>query len=172
MLPVAFVVHASRARVRVRLPDRRGDLKYFAGVRKAALKAPFEIMRVNAFTGSILFAGRQTTGDAVAAFGTDNGLFTIQTALPIPSLAKRITAPLTTCNRSLKALSGGRVDLPEALFILLLFTALYEIARGRFRTPPWYTAFWYAFGLFTKTVIDRETAADPQKNAAGHLTAT
>jgi hypothetical protein len=33
--------------------------------------------------------------------------------------------------------------------------AVVEIMRGNFRMPPWYTAFWYAFGLFTKSMLDR-----------------
>jgi hypothetical protein len=155
-LPEAFVAHSSAARIRVRIPGCRRDLKYFAKVRKAALKAPVEMIRANALTASILFQGRQATADAVAAFGRDNGLFAIAPPAPAPSLARRIASPLATCDRSIKSVSAGQIDLPGALFILLLFTALYEIARGRFRTPPWYTAFWYAFGLFTKAVIGRD----------------
>ena len=154
--PAAFVVHSSAARLRIRIPDCRGDLSYFTAVRKAALKAPFELIRANSTTGSILFAGPQATLDAVAAFGSDNGFYAIKSALPVTSLAKRISNPLASCNRSIKNLSSGQLDLPGTLFILLLVAAIYEIARGRFRTPPWYTAFWYAFGLFTKVVINRE----------------
>lgn len=156
-LPEAFVVHSSTERIRVRIPGCRSDLRYFAEVRKAALKAPVKVLRINALTASILFQGRQATAEAVADFGNANRLFAIAPAPPVPSMAKRIAAPLTACNRSIKSISAGQVDLPGAFFILLLFTALYEIFRGRFRTPPWYTAFWYAFGLFTKALIDRDT---------------
>lgn len=166
MKPVAAVIaHACTGRLRIRVPDRRGDLRYFENVRKAALKSSIEVIRVNAFTGSILFHGRQATESAVAEFGSVNDLFAIYAALPAPSLAKRISAPLTTCNRSLQQWSAGQIDLPGAFFILLLFIALFEIARGRFRTPPWYTAFWYAFGLFTKALIDREPGDHLQKTS-------
>jgi hypothetical protein len=129
---------------------------YFAEVRKASLKAPFEIVRANAVTGSILFTGQQATAERAAAFGSDTGLYAITPASPVTSLTERIVDPLVGCSRGIKKLSSGRLDLPGALFILLLFVAIYEIARGRFRIPPWYTAFWYAFGLFTKAFIDQE----------------
>jgi hypothetical protein len=158
-LPEAVVVHSTHERQRIRIPACRGDLRYFAKVRKAALKAPMELIRANALTASILFEGANTTPDAVVRFGRDHKLFTIRSAWPAPPLAERITAPMATVDKGIRDLSAGKVDLPGALFILLLFTALYEIAKGRFRTPPWYTAFWYAFGLFTKTMIDRPSGA-------------
>lgn len=144
--------------MRIRIPGRRGDIDYFARVRKAALKSKIEVIRVNAATGSILFRGPQATQAAATDFGSDHGLYAIQSDSPAPSLAGRISGPLTFCNRNVKQWSAGQVDLPGAFFIALLFAALHEIARGRFRTPPWYTAFWYPFGLYTKTVIDRESA--------------
>jgi len=37
----------------------------------------------------------------------------------------------------------------------LLGLGLYQILRGNFRAPPWYTAFWYALGIFTKSLSDK-----------------
>jgi hypothetical protein len=156
-LPEAFVVHSSASRLRIRIPVRRGDVAYFARVRQAALKCPIEVIRPNAVTGSILFHGTGAQTEAVAAFGSDHDLYAIQPALPAVGLAGRVAAPLASCNGQIRTWSSGQLDLPGAFFILLLFTAIYEIAKGRFRTPPWYTAFWYAFGLFTKAVIDRDS---------------
>jgi hypothetical protein len=154
--PEAVVVHTSPERLRLRIPACRGDLRYFAKVRRAALKSPVESIRVNVLTGSILFQGENATPEAAARLGREGKLYRIAPALPVQPVAKRITAPLTAVDKGIREVSSGQVDLPGALFILLLFTALYEIASGRFKTPPWYTAFWYAFGLFTKAMIDRE----------------
>ena len=158
-----MIAHAIEGRLRIRLPARRGDLNYFARVRKAAVNAPIEVIRANAATGSILFHGAGANPEAVAAFGRENDLYAIQPAWPPARLAERVTAPLAACNRQIRKWSSGQLDMPGALFILLLFTAIYEIAKGRFRTPPWYTAFWYASGLFTKAVIDRESGDHRQK---------
>jgi hypothetical protein len=154
--PRAVVVHSSGERQRIRIPSRRGDHDFFEKVRQAAEQSPFELVRANVLTGSILFQGKHVDREAVTRFGRDSDLFRIASTMPAPALARRISAPLTTLDDTIKRLSAGQLDLPGALFILLLFTAVYEIARGRLRTPPWYTAFWYAFGLFTKTLIDRD----------------
>ena len=155
-LPEAVVVHASPERLRLRVPACRGDLRYFARIRRAAQKNAVEVIRVNPLTGSLLFRGENATPDAAANFGRDNRLYVIAPALPAPPMAKRITDPLAAVDKGIRDVSAGQIDLAGALFILLLFTALYEIASGRFKTPPWYTAFWYAFGLFTKAMIDRD----------------
>ena len=154
--PVAVVIHSGVGRQRIRIPARRGDRDYFQKVRQAAEQGPIETIRANVLTGSILFQGKKVDPEAVARFGRDSDLFRIESDLPGPTMAKRISAPLAATDDTIKRMTAGQLDLPGALFILLLFTALYEIARGRFRTPPWYTAFWYAFGLFTKVLIDRE----------------
>ena len=43
-------------------------------------------------------------------------------------------------------------------FGVLLALGIYQISRGNFMAPAWYTAFWYAFGVLTKTLIDRDRA--------------
>jgi hypothetical protein len=55
------------------------------------------------------------------------------------------------------------VDLPGMVFLSALLIGLYELARGNFRPPPWYTAFWYAFGVYSKSLMDRraETERSP-----------
>lgn len=155
--PKAVVVHASSGRLRLRIPACRGDLRYFAKIRRTAQKSAIQLTQVNAVTGSLLFQGTNATPDGAASFGRDNQLYVVAPALPAPPMAKRITAPLTAVDKGIRDVSAGQIDLPAALFILLLFTAIYEIASGRFKAPPWYTAFWYAFGLFTKAMIDRDT---------------
>jgi hypothetical protein len=46
------------------------------------------------------------------------------------------------------------LDLPGMIFLSLLAVGLWELAIGNFKRPPWYTAFWYAFGLFSKAIFD------------------
>jgi hypothetical protein len=75
------------------------------------------------------------------------------TLTPKP-FVKRIVDPVRDANRSIHVLSGGVVDLPGIIFLLLLASGLWELAIGNFKRPPWYTALWYAFGLFSKTLFD------------------
>ena len=54
-------------------------------------------------------------------------------------------------SQSLRRFSSGELDLAVMVFIALLGVGVYQIARGNFGAPPWYTAFWYALGVLTKT---------------------
>jgi hypothetical protein len=76
-----------------------------------------------------------------------------------------LVQPVAGVDRSLRAVSGGKVDLPSAIFLALLGTGIYELVRGRFSAPPWYTAFWYAFGLVSMYVIEKAAQGDPARTA-------
>jgi hypothetical protein len=67
----------------------------------------------------------------------------------------RVVPPAKAVDRKLLDLTGGTLDLPSGLFLALVITGVYQILRGQFRTPPWYTAFWYAFGLLTMFVVKK-----------------
>jgi hypothetical protein len=51
--------------------------------------------------------------------------------------------------------TGGWLDLPGMAFLLLLGIGIYQIRRGNIGLPPWYTAFWYAFGVYTKSLVEK-----------------
>ena len=40
------------------------------------------------------------------------------------------------------------MDLAGILLLFLLIAGMTEILRGKIQMPPWYTAFWYAFGIY------------------------
>ena len=43
------------------------------------------------------------------------------------------------------------MDLGTASFGALLIMGIYQISRGNFMAPAWYTAFWYALNIFLKS---------------------
>lgn len=49
-----------------------------------------------------------------------------------------------------------RPDLPGMAFLTLLGVGIYQLVRGNFAAPPWYTAFWYAMGIFTKSIMEKK----------------
>jgi hypothetical protein len=92
----------------------------------------------------------------IEAYAEEQGLFDLRRkALGTVPLSRRIAEPLSDTNSFLSRTTGGFLDLPGAAFLLLLGVGVFEIVRGNFRTPPWYTAFWYAFGVFTKSIVDK-----------------
>ncbi len=156
-LPTATVVHHARNRLRLRIPTRRGDNDFFS---KAAETLAGELqadVKDNPATASILIIGSDLSVDRVAAAG-DEKLFHIESPRrPRPSPATLVTTPVSSANRALTAASGGVLDLPNAMFLLLVGFGIYELVLGNFKKPPWYTAFWYAFGVLSKSLMDRQT---------------
>ncbi len=53
MLPQAYIAHQSSGRLRIRIPEKRGDSSYFSHVQNT-LKNSRARIRVNVLTGSIL----------------------------------------------------------------------------------------------------------------------
>ena len=92
--------------------------------------------------------------------------FDLMTAEP-PSLPvmHSIVQPVASIDRSLRTITGGKIDLPSGIFFALLGTGIYQLARGRFIMPPWYTAFWYAFGLVSMYVIEKAAKGEAARQA-------
>lgn len=157
MLPEAKVSHHSSKRLRIRIPSRKGDWNYFKSVGDKLVEyQDFDVLQLNPVTGSVLFIDEQLDVDGLETYAEEQGLFDLRRkALGTVPLSRRIAEPLSDTNSFLSRTTGGFLDLPGAAFLLLLGVGLYEIVRGNFRTPPWYTAFWYAFGVFTKSIVDK-----------------
>jgi len=164
-LPIAHVVHHSARRLRLRVPARRGQRAFFEHVPPGFEdEARVQAVRANATSASLLFVGDGTDLGTIGRAGEAAGWFRLA-ALPPATLpaAQRVAAPIGALDRRLRDLSGGSLDLANGFFLGLLFFGVYELAIGNFRRPPWYTVFWYAFGVFSKTLVDK---------AAGDTTAS
>lgn len=165
--PVATICHRSADRLRIKVASRRGDAGFFAKVVKdlSGLRK-FDHLAANPLTGSVLLVGEFLDDEEVEAFARERGLFQLETAeaAGVP-LMHSLVQPVAGVDRSLRAITGGRVDLPSAIFCALLSTGIYQLVRGRFSAPPWYTAFWYAFGLVSMYVIEKAAKGDPARKA-------
>jgi hypothetical protein len=156
-LPEAVLCHQSAQRLRFRVPAQRGDTAYFARVVKglSGLRR-FALLTANPTTGSVLCAGDDLDPSAIAAQASRLGLFRLrEDSEPAPALMHRIVRPVAGIDRSLAVMTGGKIDLATAAFLALLASGVVQLLRGRLSVPPWYTAFWYAFGLATMVVVDR-----------------
>lgn len=164
MLPEANIQHRTERRVRLRIPSKKGDAAFFSQTKEilANLQPPGQI-EVNPLTGSILLCRDPIDIERIKTFVEENDVFAITpgggSSAP---LAQKIAEPIANVSRFISRLSGGEADLPGLIFISLLGFGFYEILRGNFRAPPWYTAFWYAFGVLSKSILDRSSdAASP-----------
>lgn len=157
MLTEAKVVHHTRNRLRIRIDSCRGDYQFFDAL-KTGLEKDCQCNSVvtNPITGSVLIVGEKIGLSEVVEYGKDKKLFALSPPKTHPQItAASIARPISKASENIREFTGGQIDLPGALFLSLLVFGAYEVLRGNVKAPPWYTAFWYAFGLFTKSIIDQ-----------------
>lgn len=160
-LPEAEVVHQIRGRLRIRVSSRRGDAAFFDDLAKR-FNDEGASAAIRPVTGSILVTGDLATPEWVRDMGARTRTFVLKfpPASPMPAAA-HVIAPIASLNRGIRRFTHGELDIFGAVFVVLLTTGIVEIFRGNFRTPPWYTAFWYAFGIFTKSILDHMDTEPP-----------
>jgi hypothetical protein len=157
MLPEAKCIHRTPGRVRISIPARKGDSAYFAHVQESLARCPLvTAARANPVTGSVLVTH---TGEmaAIAAYADKNNLFGLIPDRKNPgSVAHATIATYKTLDAQIQKISGGELDLPHTAFLTLVGAGIYQISRGKFGAPAWYTAFWYALNIFLKAQAKKE----------------
>lgn len=152
-LPEAHICHQSRERLRVKIPSKKGDAAYFSKLYKQLVQCK-DIVKceMNSLTGSILFI-HNSDPHSIGEYIREHNLFLIinQPRQKTTRVHHQVATGLADLNKRLSALTGGGVDLWDVTFLALLSSGLFQIARGNFSAIPWYTAFWYAFGVFKGT---------------------
>jgi hypothetical protein len=167
MMPLAVVSHLTDKRMRLKISSRRGDASFFDLLNNKITAAfPSLTVQVNAITGSLLLTGAHVDPDGITYFGRTEKLFEVVSEPSKNAMALSIPASMQAANHRIGQITGGRVDLPGALFISLVIFGVIELMRGNWRTPPWYTAFWYAFGLYSKSLLEHPFAA-PESDIDG-----
>jgi len=157
MLPEAHIGNSAPGRLRIRIPAKKGQSSYFSDLLdKLSRDKSFEKLEVNHITGSVLFLGKDVDVVAIAEFAAANNLFRLETGqlYPVP-LSSKVASPVGKLSNCLHRFTGGELDLQGMAVLALLGVGLYQIIKGNLRAPPWYTAFWYALGIFTKSFSDK-----------------
>jgi len=155
MLPEAHIAHASKGRVRIKLPSRKGDYAFFSDL-KAKLPDLMEtpgIQRIemNPATGSILVIHqldfKASDYSLVSQFLEQKGLFKLgEDPAPGFPVSQNIGKTFQEINRQITDFTSGEIDLQSLALIGLLGLGLFQINRGQFMIPA-ISAFWYAATL-------------------------
>lgn len=155
MLPDAYITHATQGRVRIRIPDRKGDSTYFASLKEklAGLSELPGIQRVeaNPMTGSILVLHtldlQAVDLGLVAQYSEFNNLFRLKVSPPGQTSASVIRKQSP---REVNGEVGGRAssDIDFGMLAILGFVgvAIIQLTRGHIMMPA-ITALWYAHSL-------------------------
>ncbi|MFZ0611599.1 MAG: hypothetical protein WAM73_05120 [Desulfobacterales bacterium] len=155
ILPQATASHRTAERLRIKIPSRKGDDGFFNTVAQSlARDLKYREIRVNALTGSVLMTGPGIDFEKLTDHAAREGLFALDPGLPrVQPLGQKVYHPLAAFSRRFNGLTDGTLDFPGLMFVALCAVGLYEILKGNAKLPPWYTAFWYAFGILTTSLI-------------------
>jgi len=135
-ITVAHIVHSLPGRTRLKLPERRGEPRYFAQLSER-LNQCAGIVRVqtNPRTGSLLLEHRVPL-EQIAAFAQAQQLFTLA---PPESLQQEIKssaqASLRWLNRQLAQTGEGLLNVRVVLILGLAGLTLIQVARGQILLP-------------------------------------
>jgi len=155
MIPDAHVSHTIPRRLRIKIPSKKGQTSYFDAVSNRLLDCPgVEDVKVNPATSSVVVTyGCETT--ALAAYGRRHGLFSLRQPKPRPkTLFQSVAGAFRSYNTSLKEMTNGEIDIPSLVFVTLVISGAWQLARGNFVMPAWYTAFYYALGVFSSAKVE------------------
>lgn len=151
-VPDAYLSHQLSGRMRIKIPQKKGDSTYFLSLNaKMSKLSGIERLESNPITGSVLFL-HNIDSDSIFEYARQNNLFDIKKdSSSNPSFHKNILEAFKGFNSRIKGFTGGEIDLWSMSFILLVAVGLYQISMGNFAAPAWYTAFWYALNIFLKS---------------------
>ena len=151
-LPEARITHTISGRLRIKIPSKKGNTSYFESLeRKFSDCDKVQKVEANAVTAGVLLLHDADIKD-ISNFAEKNRLFKVESRRPEQVvLIKRIRSGFEDLNRRTTRFTGGELDLPGAVFVSLLFLSIYQIARGNFFAPSWYTSLWYAVNMVFKS---------------------
>lgn len=152
MIPEAVISHATPGRLRIKVASRKGDDAYFSALRARFIN--FQGVRqveANALTGSLLVI-HDTDLKSVGAFAEQHSLFKLNKSAGAPAFSTNVARAFGDFDRRIKRLTSNELDVGGVAFMTLLVLGIYEIGRGNFAAPAWYTAFWYSLNIFLKSL--------------------
>ncbi len=153
--PAAYIKHQLPGRVRLKIPQKKGDYRYFDRIAELFAGCPgITQLQLNPQAASLLICHGMDTGfSAIAEFAQKNSLFTIVEQVPeetfsIPHLpiAKLTSTGFNRLDESLLDFSQGLLDGRSLLFLALVGLSISQIGKGRFMAPA-ASLLWYALTL-------------------------
>jgi len=168
--PSAYIKHQLPGRVRLKIPQKRGDFRYFDRIAKLIADCPgITQLQLNPSAASILIChGTETHFLNIAEFAQTNGLFTIieqpeeeTFSIPYLPIPKLTSTGLNRLDESLMAFSQGRLDGRSLLFLALIGLAVRQMTRGHVIGAA-SSLLWYAFRVLKE---ENEKLFDPDSHA-------
>ncbi|MDO9418228.1 HMA2 domain-containing protein [Pararhizobium sp.] len=169
--PSAYIKHQLPGRVRLKVPQKKGDFDYFDRLAKLFADCHgISQLQLNPPAASILIChGTETPFLNIAEFAQTNGLFTIieqpeeTFSIPYLPIPKFTSKGLNRVDESLMDFSQGLLDGRSLLILTLIGLAVRQMTKGNIMGPAT-TLLWYAFSLLkaeNEKTFDPDSHADP-----------
>jgi hypothetical protein len=148
-----YLSHASKGRLRIKIPSKKRDEAFFADLQKALATLPgLDKIETNSLSGSLLIVHTQLPDELASWVKNLAGLSRQKTKAGKPnSIYQMVSGTFQQVNKKVQGFTKGELDVPTLSFMALLAVGIYQISRKNFAAPAWYTAFWYALNIFLKT---------------------
>lgn len=143
----ARITHCLPGRMRLRIPERRGEVEYFAKVARAfECSKRVRAVEVNPVSASVLvsFEGDELVLDELEALSPLLRVRDIKEASR--SLLADVVDALGRSRGRLGRVTRGKLDAESLAFLGYAFVGLYQISRGH-AMPAGLTLLHYALGL-------------------------
>lgn len=153
--PAAYIKHQLPGRVRLKIPQKKGDYRYFDRIAELFADCPgITQLQLNPQAASMLICHETDAAfPNIAEFAQTHGLFTLVEQQPdetfsIPHLpiAKLTSTSFNRLDESLLDFSQGWLDGRSLLFLALVGMSFSQISKGRFMAPA-ASLLWYALAL-------------------------
>lgn len=151
-LPDAQLCHQVRGRLRIKIPSKKGDSVFFENLKESFGNSGITSnVVINPLTASIVVFSDDNL-EKISEFAREKNLFDLKTV----DMEKRKVINYTvkqaykSIDTKFKNFFNNEIDLGNAVFLTLIGLTLYQIARGNFGAPAWYTSLWYALNIFLK----------------------
>jgi hypothetical protein len=148
----AYISHATSGRFRIRIPSKKGDSAFFQSLKDLTGQVPnIHEVAANPVTGSILIKHSLEPAIMEELARTYFPKQAKQIGSPSSNIHRQVTETYNQVENKIKKFTGGEMDVGTLSFGALLLLGIYQISRGNFMAPAWYTAFWYAMNIFLKS---------------------
>lgn len=136
MLPTGYIAHRVGDRVRLRIPERKGDTAYFMRVeRDLAACERVVYVEANPLTASILLRYNGSNDD-LRRDVISRDLFDIEEQPPPVDPVLTVAAErIDQLDRFLQRSSNGSFDLLEVAFVGLIGASIIQVLRGQALGP-------------------------------------
>ena len=154
--PSAFIKHQLPGRVRLKIPQKKGDFRYFDRIAESFAECQgITQLQLNPPAASILICHRtDTLFQNIAEFAETKGLFSLTEmpkdyeAIAIPNLpiATLTSLGLNRLDDSLLDFTQGRLNGRSLLFLSLIGLGIHQATKGHIMAPA-ASFLWYAIEL-------------------------